>query len=361
MLEFVSNIYSYFMLSTTSTIRIALVALAILLPFYFLSKWLTRYLFEFILKITARTKSELDDKLILAFKHPTRYFILLLGIYLALNYLPLNPAMDVFVYKVFRSVIVLLIAWGVYDLAGNNSFLSLEMKEKLKIDDILVPFFSKIFRFLIIALTVVLIANEWHYNVNGFVAGLGLGGLAFALAAKDALANIFGGIVIIMEKPFTIGDWVFSPSVEGVVEDISFRSTRFRTFDQALVTVPNSTLANEPITNWSRMGKRRVFFYLGVTYSTPVEKIERAVQYINIMLNEHPEVHRETIMVSFDKFQESSLDIMVYYFTKTTIWAEHLKVKEEINLKIMHFFQEEGISMAFPSRSLYIETAPQTK
>ncbi|CFW97048.1 Mechanosensitive ion channel MscS [Syntrophomonas zehnderi OL-4] len=356
MLGFLTNLYNFFMQNTTATLRMVLIALVIFLPFYILSKWFTQGLFDLIYKISARTESELDDKLILAFKKPTRYLFLLVGLYLALIYLPLSPDIDVFISKVFRSGIVLLVAWGIYDLAGNNSFLSLEMKERLNIDDMLVPFFSKTFRFIIIALALVLIANEWHYNVNGFIAGLGLGGLAFALAAKDALANIFGGIVIIMEKPFSIGDWVLSPSVEGIVEDITFRSTRFRTFDQALVTVPNSTLANEAITNWSRMGKRRVSFYLGLNYATPVDKIEKITQRIGAMLKAHPEIHEENILVSFEYFQDSKLDILVQYYTKTTIRGEHLRIKEEINLQIMKYLQEEGVSLAFPSRSVYIES-----
>ena len=100
-----------------------------------------------------------------------------------------------------------------------------------------------------------MVAQEWDYRIDGFIAGLGLGGLAFSLAAKDTLSNVFGGLVVILDKPFSIGDWIKTPSVEGTVEDISFRSTKVRTFAQALVTVPNATLANEPVTNWTRMGK----------------------------------------------------------------------------------------------------------
>ncbi|MFP3359363.1 mechanosensitive ion channel family protein, partial [Planococcus sp. SIMBA_143] len=127
-------------------------------------------------------------------------------------------------------------------------------KYNVKIDHILIPFFSKALRLIIVAIGISVIAQEFEYDINGFVAGLGIGGLAFALAAKDALANLFGGIIIITEKPFTIGDWIKTPSVEGTIEDISFRSTKVRTFAQALVTVPNATLSNEAITNWSKMG-----------------------------------------------------------------------------------------------------------
>ncbi|MFA1822484.1 mechanosensitive ion channel family protein [Virgibacillus oceani] len=140
--------------------------------------------------------------------------------------------------------------------------------------------FSRTLRIVIIAISFSIIAQEFGYDVNGFVAGLGIGGLAFALAAKDALANMFGGIIIITKKPFTIGDWVLTPSVEGTVEDISFRSTKVRTFAQALVTVPNATLSNEPITNWSKMGKRQITFNSRLSPTLCVGEQKRMCLYV---------------------------------------------------------------------------------
>jgi MscS family membrane protein len=204
-------------------------------------------------------------------------------------------------------------------------------------------------------MAIVLIAQEWNYNVNGFIAGLGLGGLAFALAAKDAIANIFGGIVIIMEKPFSIGDWVQTSGVEGTVEGISFRSTRFRTSDQALVTVPNSTLTNQAITNYSRMGKRQVRFSLAIDYAGPREKIEKCVQELRSMLHDHPDIHPGTILVYLETINVNSLEIMLYFFTNTTNWAEHLAVKEDINFRIMDILSIEKVPLASPGRTLYTE------
>jgi len=145
--------------------------------------------------------------------------------------------------------------------------------------------------------------------------------------------------------------------VEGTVEDITFRSTKIRTFAQALVTVPNSSLANEPITNWSRMGKRRITFHLGVTYSTTRDKLEKCVKSIRKMLEEHPGIHKETIFVNFERFNDSSLDIFMYFFTNTTNWGEYLNVREDVNFRIMEILEQEGVSVAFPSRSIYIEKA----
>jgi MscS family membrane protein len=355
-MEWLMSSYHHLLQYVPANLRAGIIALIIFIFFLLLGNILSNYIIKIIVRLTSRDPSNMNNKIAQSFQKPLRYFIVILGTYWALRYLPLSAAQNIFIYKIFRSSIIILIAWGFYELVGIHSAISDEIKAKLKIDDILIPFFSKVIRFIIVALAIVLFASEWNYDINGFIAGLGLGGLAFAFAAKDALANIFGGIVIIMEKPFSIGDWVSTPSVEGTVEDISFRSTRFRTFAQALVTVPNSTLANEAITNWTRMGKRRLTFSLGLTYQTPGEKIEICVKRIKNMLIDHPQIHNETILVNFDKFSESSLDIFLYCFTNTTVWKDFLDVRQDVNLKIMNILKEEDVSMAFPSRSIYIET-----
>jgi len=272
-------------------------------------------------------------------------------------YLPLSASLDIFISQFFRSLLIMILAWGASDIAGTDSVLSLEFKEKLQLDSILVAFFLKVVKFIIYALAIVLIAHEWDYDVNGFIAGLGLGGLAFALAAKDALANIFGGIVIIMEKPFSIGDWVQTPDVEGTVEEISFRSTRFRTVTQALVTVPNSNLANKPITNLSRMGKRQVKFTLSIDYAGPRDKIEQFIQEIRNLLKSNPAIHPQTILVYLENINVNSLDILFYFFTNTTNWEEYLTVKENINYQIMDIMAEKKLPLASPGRIVYSEVA----
>jgi MscS family membrane protein len=255
--------------------------------------------------------------------------------------------------QVFRSLLIIILAWGAHIMAATDSSLAQEIRAKFKVDSILIPLFTKLVHFLIWAMALVLVANEWKYDANGFIAGLGLGGLAFALAAKDFLANIFGGIVIIMEKPFSIGDWVQTPSVEGTVEGISFRSTRFRNFAQALVTVPNSTLANEPITNFSRMGKRQINFTLSIDYIGPRAKIEQCVQAIRAMLRAHPAIHPETIFVYLDTINVNGLDILVNFYTNATKSEEYMAVREDVNYRIMDILAEQNIPLASPGRIIY--------
>jgi MscS family membrane protein len=337
------------------------VPMSIILGFWLLSIIFSRWLLPVLRKYSARPPAKLASQFLAAFAKPIRAFIIILGIYLAWLYLPLASAADLFMSRVFRSAVIIILAWGAHVMSGTESALAEEIRVKFKADTILIPFFSKVVQFVIWAMALVLIAHEWDYDVNGFIAGLGLGGLAFALAAKDALANIFGGIVIIMEKPFSIGDWVETPSVEGTVEGISFRSTRFRSFTQALVTVPNSTLANEPITNYSRMGKRQVKFTLSIDYAGPRDKIEQCIRTIRSMLQAHPDIHPETILVYLDSINVNSLDILVHFYTNTTKSTEYLGVKEDVNYRIMDILAGENISLATPGRTIYSENIPAGK
>lgn len=337
------------------TVRLVVGALLIYLLSFIVNKLVKKYLFPWVEKLAHKSENDLDDKIVSAFFKPVEWLIMLTGIFLALRYLPLSINSDQLVIDIYRSAIITLIAWGFYVLADGESVLSREFKEKFKIDNTIIVFFSKVARFIVLALAIVIIAQEWGYEVNGFIAGLGLGGLAFALAAQDMLSNVFGGIVIIMEKPFSIGDWIVTPSVEGFVEDINFRSTKIRAFDQSLITVPNSTLAKEPITNYTRMGRRRIKFHLGVTYDTPRSKLQQCVVRLKEMLDSHPDVHPETVLVYFEQFNDSSLDIFLYFFTNTTVWQEFLSVRQDINFKIMEILEELEISVAFPSHSIYFE------
>ena len=247
-----------------------------------------------------------------------------------------------------------------YNLTGESSLLFERMHKAydIKVDKILFPFISKTLRLILIALAVTIIAEKWGYNIQGFIAGLGLGGLAFALAAKDAAANIIAGMSIILDKPFTIGDWVNSDSLEGSIENISFRTTKIRTIDEALIIVPNSKLTNEPLTNFSRRGKRRVSFSLELNYITSRQELETFVSRVRSMLENHPQVNKEGILVRFDKVSTASLDILVCYFADTPDFDEYFRVKEDINFEIVDILHQENISMAFPRTNVYLDDLP---
>ncbi|MCK0472921.1 mechanosensitive ion channel family protein [Halalkalibacter sp. APA_J-10(15)] len=333
------------------------IALLIFLVFLLFRKLFTKYIFRLIVALLKKTPTAVFSNLLLSFEQPLRVFWAVLGTYLALVYLPFNITTIEFVAHVYRSIIIILVGWGLFNYTSSHSLSLIKVISKIDDDEdsMLIPFISKVLQAAVLALIIIVVISEWGFDISGFIAGLGLGGLAFALAAQDTVGNFFGGVVIITEKPFKKGEWIQTPTVEGTVEDITFRSTRIRTFADSVITVPNSTLANEPITNWSQMGKRRITFNLGVTYSTPREKLERCVKKIEQLLYDHEEVDKELIIVRFSEFNDSSLDIYIYFFTKSIVWLEWFATKEDINFKIMNILKEEGVSVAFPSRSIYME------
>ncbi|WP_291637481.1 mechanosensitive ion channel family protein [Clostridium sp.] len=337
-------------------------AIGVFLLFVLLKKVFTKHVLKIILRMANKTKFNADTKIVTAFQKPVTNFFEVLGFYFAFKILIIAdiPIDIIFMDRVFSSAVIILIFWGLYNLTEESSLLFEKMRKAydIKVDKILLPFMSKTLRIILVAIVITIVAETWGYNIQGFVTGLGLGGLAFALAAKDAAANIIAGIFIILDKPFSFGDWVSIDTIEGTIEEITFRITKIRTFDQALIIVPNSKLTSEPVTNFSRRGKRRIYFNLGVVYGTSKEKLESCVTNIRNMIENHPDVNKEGSYVRFDKFNDSSLDIFIYFFVNTTELAEYLKIKESINFSIMDIMQQEGVSIAFPSTSVYVESLP---
>jgi len=202
----------------------------------------------------------------------------------------------------------------------------------------------------------------WGINVTALVASLGLGGLAFALAAKDTAANLFGSFSLLIDKTVRIGEWIKVDGIEGTVEDIGIRTTKIRSFEKSLITVPNQIIANHPIENFSRRGVRRIKISIGLTYDTNSIQMKNIVKEIKIMLQHHKDIaHEEPLLVNFESFGDSSLSIFIYAFTATADWESYLQIREDIHLKIMKIVENNQASFAFPSQSIYIENFPQSK
>ncbi|WP_068783050.1 mechanosensitive ion channel family protein [Paenibacillus phocaensis] len=336
------------------------IAIGIVAIFAVLSKGFVKLAFSLL----DRNKSAATDRGALwrqVLERPFRWLFILIGLELGLKYLlPRSWEIAIGLDPLFRSGVIALIGWGMYILSAQSSVMLEGLSRKIRLDDgsMLIPFLSKVLRIIVVLLTVTLIGAEWGFSINGLVAGMGLGSLAVALAAKDTLGNIIGGIVIILEKPFAKGDWILTPTAEGVVEDITFRSTKIRTFADAVITVPNASLADQPITNWSQMGKRRVSFTLGVALDSDRERLSVAIARIEQLLRNHEEIDPGTILVKFTDFNESSLGIFIYYFTRSTVWAEYLTARQKMNLAFMQVLEEEGIKLAYPAHRVMLEAAP---
>lgn len=335
------------------------IAVSILLVSFLIKNILSKTILNYIKMFTKKTKNTIDDKLVDILELPIKLSIILIGFFISINFLSIsrfNGAFNSFTQS-FAIFIIFLVLYKTLEQFSNiiNKF---SKKFGKKISSDIENFLIKTFKIVIIAIGIMTILNEWGINISAFVASLGLVGMALALAAKDTAANLFGSLVIFTDRPFNIGDWIQTPNVEGTVEDIGIRSTKVRTFSQALTNVPNAVIANSAITNWSKIGKRRIKMRLGLTYKTSTKQMQKILVDLREMLKNHNDIHKDTIMVHFDEFQDSSLSLFCYFFTNTTAWAKYLAVREDINLKIMKIIEDNGAGFAFPSQSVYIESMP---
>lgn len=244
------------------------------------------------------------------------------------------------------------------------SFITMVLEKKAaqtdnKFDDLLIPLLRVVFRFIWGAIALLMAAQFLEYDVSTLVAGLGIGSLAFALAAKDTIENLFGSVSVILDRPFQIGDWVVIDKVEGTVEQVGFRSTRIRTFYNSLITVPNSNLIKAIVDNMGQREFRRINITLGLTYQTPAQKVSEFCEGVRRIIQEQENTRKDEYQVWFKNFSESSLDIMLYCFFKVPDWTEELRAREKLLLDIYRFAEETGISFAYPTQTLFIEKKSQ--
>ena len=229
-----------------------------------------------------------------------------------------------------------------------------------KFDDLLAPLISRSLKVLVVLLGAASISEILNFPISSLIAGLGIGGLAVAMAAKDTIANVFGSLTVIGDRPFHIGDWVIINNVEGSVESLGFRSTRIRTFYDSLITVPNSVMLTAIVDNMGQRQYRRVKTNLGITYDTSRKKIDEFCEGIREIIRKHDSTRKDYFLVYLNGFGESSLDIMLYFFVDVPDWNAELAAKHDIFSKIIGLASDLGVGFAFPTRSLYLENGPNT-
>jgi len=312
-----------------------------------------------LIPLFKKTRVDIDNLFLEAVSKPLGMVLLLGGISGALAILPLpsEPNVSGFAFEVIKIAYALDFLWFLFRLVdiGVKYLARLAERTESRLDEQLVPLVSRSIKFTIGAISFLWLMQLLGYNISSLLAGLGIGGLAVALALQDTLSNFFGSVFIFLDRPFLVGDWIKIGEVEGVVEDVGFRSTRIRTWFATLVAIPNKTIANSTIDNWSKMHKRRVSQIVGVTYETTADQMEKAVAEIKEIVTNDPGVDQQFIVVRFTDFGASSLNILVYYFTRATAFADHNETKERINLAIMRKLKELKLTIAFPTMSIYME------
>ncbi|QSZ42668.1 mechanosensitive ion channel [Sulfurimonas aquatica] len=303
---------------------------------------------------TKGTSNDLDFIFIDMIEEPLSLAITILGFWIAVSVLTFSEGVDKFIGSIFYFLIIFNIAWFATRLfdAVVEKYVAPKVKESdTDLDDILLPIIRKLVNTAIWAITIIIGVDNAGYNVTTMITGLGIGGLVFALAAKDAVSNLFGGFIIFSDKPFNINDRIIISGHEGYVREIGLRSTKLETLEGRIVTMPNSNVTDNPVLNVSKENGRKVKFSIGLTYDTSVENMQLAKDILVKILQEHEAIRDE--VVAFNSFGDFSLNIMVIYWIRSG--SAISGTNDEVNMRILKEFNEKKLSFAFPTQSIIIE------
>jgi MscS family membrane protein len=312
-------------------------------------------LFSRIRRIAEQHKNQL---MLPALEEPTATLVVLSGIVAALTIVPLWETVPHLVKLGEQGALTAVVLWGIAAAGGAviDHFAANARERRLHIAAFL-PLIKKTVGSFFLVFSILVVLESLGFEVKTFLAGLGIGGLAFALAAQDTIANLFGSFVVVMDQPFYVGEYIRVSAHEGTVEEIGLRSTRLRTAQRTQVVIPNKTVANEVITNFTRMPQRRVDTALGVAYGNPPEKIEQVLVDIRSLLAADPGVHKGQIVASLADFSETAIKVQIVYYTSDPDWESHMVVRERINLAILRLFAARGVTLQYPDPVIRMEPA----
>jgi MscS family membrane protein len=317
---------------------------------------ITNIIFHYLKKLASKTETTLDDKLFPALEVPTATLVMVLGIFAALTVLQLSPEADKIVSSGAKISILGVLLWAALRAGGAvlNHLEEVAHTKHMTVATFM-PLIKKTLFVFAFIFGILVIAQSMGWNVQSFLAGLGIGGLAFALAAQDTIANLFGSFVVVMDQPFRVGETVKVGANIGTVEDIGLRSTKIRLVDKSLVVIPNKSVAAEAIVNLSRFTQRRIEQVLGLTYDTKPEQMAEIVEEIRKLILAEPEVDPASVMVFFRDYSASSLDIWVVYVAKSADFQQCMRLKQRLNLAFMRAVYARGLSFAFPTQTVQLD------
>jgi MscS family membrane protein len=342
-----------------------LISLGVFFVFLFARRLFSRFIIRAIRTLTKRTKTDIDDKILAAVEDPLRFVFVVVGVYAAGQVAPFPDAVDAILDQLVRSLIAFTIFWAVYRCVEPLSYLLDKMTGvfgAVGLRDSLRGFFTKLGKFVIACLGVIAILEEWDFNVAALLGGLGLFGMAVAFGAQNLISNLFAGFFIFLDHMFEKGNTISTPDVEGTVEEIGFHTTKIRRFDMSLVTIPNARLTGEAVINFSRRTHRRIYWMIGIEYSASEAQLKQIVAGITDYIGGNDDFESDpdkaTTLINVHSFNDSSIDIILYCFTRTTVWGDWMAVKESLAYKVKEIVEQAGTGFAFPSSSLYVEKMP---
>ncbi len=327
----------------------------------FVVSWIVVFISKHVLyKLTRYTKTKIDDIIAKILAKPIPFVLVIVAIFfnIGFKYLVVSDWWINFIKQASFLVYVLAVTLFIIKFCIGlieEYFEPYAKKTESKYDDQLIPVLKALIRIIFFVIAVLLVLSNLGYNISALLAGLGIGGLAIALASKDIFENFLSGVVIFLEKPFKIGDVLKTSDGLGSIEEIGIRSTKIRTFDNTLVVVPNKHLSSNFVENISARRARRENFTIGVTYSTNIKKLEKAKQIIIKILKSNKFVEQDSFLVSFESFGDFSLNIRIIYWIVANDYKYYLEIKDKINLTIKKEFEKEKIEFAFPTQTIHVQ------
>jgi MscS family membrane protein len=317
------------------------------------------WVFENIIrKFTEKTKTKIDDIIFDAIRKPMILVLVILGIYLGSLLLTLSESMQRFFSNTVEFLIILNVGWfiiGFLDSIIEHYLVPFAQQTETDLDDHLIPVLRTVLKVVIFCVTIIVALSNIGFNVGAFLAGLGIGGLALALASKDILANLFGGITILTDRPFKMGDLIDYKGRRGTILEIGMRTTKIRTIENTVMIIPNSNITVDMIENVTAGTERRFKFTIGIEYGSSAKDVEKAVEIVKDCVNKMPHVNTEKTLVAFESFNAYSLDITCIYFMKEM--TDFFTNRGTMNLELKKRFEKAKISMAFPTQTIEIKKA----
>ncbi len=332
-----------------------LIGIGIFLIFLIFRGIISKVIIKRLDNIAKKTTNKLDDTFVSAMEGPARFLPIVLGFFIASYYMSFSDDSRIIIDTINRTLITIFIFWVIHQIIEPISYILSGLDKVLTRE--LIGWIIKSLKILIFILGLAAVLELWGIKIGPIIAGLGLFGVAVALGAQDLFKNLISGILVLVEKRFKIGDWIFVEGIiEGIVEKIGFRSTVIRKFDKSLAIIPNFQFAENAVVNISQTTNWLISWIITLQYDTTVEQLKKVRNEIEEHITKSEDYNIDLgLAVRVDKFSDSSIDMYVRCFTKTDSWEEWLLVKEKLAIEVKQIVEKNGASFAFPSQSIYVE------
>jgi MscS family membrane protein len=356
MIDFILQQLSYTVYG--NTLLQILIALLLFLFYPIFSKIILFIIEHYVKKITEKSSNNLDDIIVASLLPPLKMFVFAGLFYIGILQLNLG-GFDEIANQIFNFLLIIPFVYFMIKFSTQSIRYYLKgQSDTTKLNEAAIDIIMQLVQITLVLIGILLILSNMGYNISALLAGLGVGGLAFALAAQDLLKNLFAGISLIFDKTFNKGERVEFQGNSGVIEELKLRSTKLRTYDGTLLTIPNSQLADNIVENVTKVPRVKVVMTIGLVYSTTAKEMKKAKQIIQDAIDQQEDADGESTTIYFDNFGAYSLDIIVYYYAKTLTmddWTKRTQMKEDVNMYILEYFEQAGLSMAFPTQTIELK------